>query len=168
VAIPSRGGGRTIGRGTAGRAVGDDRAVIRNVVIHVENEQPLLADLFAMPNASDVGLVCTNVRLMDGKRPVFIDRIESTFFFPYHIIRFLELPQGVAPSSEGQGRRRGSSVRSRGTSAETTPDQGEDEVPGTLLPVAVGADQVIRNGADGDLDIELELDEEFLQRIRDI
>jgi hypothetical protein len=146
--------------------------VIRNVVIHVENEQPLLADLFALPSSSDAGLLCCNVRLMDGKRPVFIDRIESTFFFPYHMVRFLELPQGITPPTDGQTRRHGSSGRGRAaTGAETAEDQGGDEVPGTLLPVAVGADRTAANGngaADGDLDIELELDEEFLQRIRDI
>ncbi|MEI7745485.1 MAG: hypothetical protein WCK58_17245, partial [Chloroflexota bacterium] len=66
--------------------------MIRNVVIHMANEQPLLADLFDLPSPADAGLVCTNVRQIDGKKPIFIDSRESTFFFPYHIIRFLEMP----------------------------------------------------------------------------
>ena len=45
-----------------------------------------------IPKAEDQGLVCTNLRMMDGKRPIFIDRIESVFFFPYLHIRFLEIP----------------------------------------------------------------------------
>ena len=69
--------------------------MIRNVCIHVNNEQPLLADLFDLPVSTDAGLLCTNVRTLDGKRPVFIDTIEATFFFPYHVVRFIEIPVGA-------------------------------------------------------------------------
>ena len=68
--------------------------MIRNVVIHISNEQPLLADLYDTPAPADVSLVCTNVRMLDGKRPIFIDHTESVFVFPYLHIRFLEIPQG--------------------------------------------------------------------------
>jgi len=44
--------------------------VIRDVVLHMNNEQPLLADLFEAPSPGDVGLRCTNLRTMNGKRPV--------------------------------------------------------------------------------------------------
>jgi hypothetical protein len=136
--------------------------VIADVVIHVANEQPLLADLFALPTAADAGLVCTNVRMLDGKRPVFIDHTESTFFFPYHMIRFLELPAGTAPQPEAAGRRNGS-----GRAKAAAGDEGSP-APETLLPVAVAAGQDGSPDAEDDLDIELEIDEEFLQRIRDI
>ena len=43
--------------------------MIRNAIIHVQNEQPLLADLYEMPSALDQGLLCTNLRMLDGKRP---------------------------------------------------------------------------------------------------
>ena len=71
--------------------------VIRNAVLHLNGEQPCLVDLFEMPNASDVGLRCTNLRNMNGKRPVFIDDQHGVFFFPYLHIRFIEIP----PSSSG-------------------------------------------------------------------
>ncbi|MFL5774961.1 MAG: hypothetical protein ACJ76W_01675, partial [Chloroflexota bacterium] len=71
--------------------------MIRNVVVHLSNEQPLLADLFDLPKAGDQGLLCTNLRMMDGRKPIFIDRVESTFFFPYLHIRFLE----ILPSASG-------------------------------------------------------------------
>jgi hypothetical protein len=67
-------------------------AVIRDAVIHMNNEQPLVCDLRAMPEAEDVSLVCTNLRLVDGKKPTFIDRIDSWFAIPMHIIRFIEIP----------------------------------------------------------------------------
>ena len=68
--------------------------MIRNVVIHIANEQPLLADLYEQPAPADVSLVCTNVRMLDGKRPIFIDHTASVFVFPYLHIRFLEIPPG--------------------------------------------------------------------------
>ena len=71
-----------------------------------------------MPAAADVGLVCTNVRMLDGKRPIFIDHVDSTFFFPYLHIRFLEIPAGevqrhMAQAGAGPGRPRHGRPRRR-------------------------------------------------------
>lgn len=76
--------------------------VIQNVVIHISNEQPLLADLYEMPATADVTLVCTNVRMLDGKKPIFVDRSDSIFVFPYLHIRFVEIrptPGSGSPAS---------------------------------------------------------------------
>lgn len=134
--------------------------MIRNVCIHVTNEQPLLADLFGVPASTDAGLLCTNVRTMDGKRPVFIDRVEATFFFPYHVIRFMEIPvgalEGHVSTPPGSGR--------DGASSDVSEDRAA--VPDVLLlPVPVAA--ASGGNGTGD-DRELEIDEGFLQRIRDI
>ena len=83
--------------------MGEDRRVIRNVVIHVSNEQPLLADLYGAPTPGDAGLLCTNVRMLDGKRPIFIDHSDSTFYFPYLHLRFLEIPAGEMQRHIAQG-----------------------------------------------------------------
>ena len=72
-------------------------AVVRDAVLHLHNEQPLLVDLFSLPTAQDACLVCTNVRTMAGKRPLFVDRSDSFFLFPLEHIRFIEVP----PSSAG-------------------------------------------------------------------
>jgi hypothetical protein len=140
--------------------------VIRNVCIHVENEQPLLCDLFDLPTQADAGLVCTNVRMLDGKRPVFIDQTGSTFFFPYHIIRFLEIPEHEMAKHQATPRRApGVHVASSGTQdGDAAPDRADEELRDdeSLLPVAVGAPEP------ADDDVELEIDEGFLQRIRDI
>ena len=74
-------------------------AVIRDAVIHMNSEQPLVCDLRAMPEASDVSLVCTNLRLVDGKKPTFIDRTDSWFAIPLHIIRFIEIPLSAVEAS---------------------------------------------------------------------
>ena len=142
--------------------------MIRNVCIHVENEQPLLCDLFDLPTQADAGLVCTNVRMLDGKRPVFIDQTSSTFFFPYHIIRFLEIPEHemakhkAAPRRAAGGRPAAAGVQDDDA---TYDPGGDEELPESesLLPVAVGAPEPAP-----DDELELEIDEGFLQRIRDI
>ena len=87
-------------RGTGPATIGP---VIRNVCIHLSNEQPLLVDLFDLPTAADAGLLCTNVRSLDGKRPIFIDSITGVFFFPYHVIRFLEIPEGAVDLGRTSG-----------------------------------------------------------------
>ena len=73
--------------------------MIRNARIHINNEQPMMADLFEAPSPGDVGLNCTNLRTMDGKRPIFVDDSASIFFFPYLHIRFVEIPSGAVPGS---------------------------------------------------------------------
>lgn len=70
--------------------------MIRDAVLHLLNEQPLVADLPTMPSPGDLTLICTNLRTLDRKRPVFVDHLESTFVFPYAHIRFIEIP-GESP-----------------------------------------------------------------------
>lgn len=94
-------------------------------VIHPLNDQPLVVDLVAEPLPTDVALVCRNVRTLDGKKPKFVDRRDSTFVFPYPSIRFVEIY---------------SSVEGRSDEAES----GEAAEPE-----------------------ELEIDEDFLRRVRE-
>jgi hypothetical protein len=67
--------------------------VIKNAVIHMNNEQPLLCDLRSLPTAADTCLVCTNLRYLSGAKPTFIDHIDSWFMMPLGIVRFVEIPQ---------------------------------------------------------------------------
>ena len=121
--------------------------MIRDAILHIMNEQPLLADLFEAPAPGDVGLRCTNLRMMNGKRPVFIDDIASIFFFPYLHIRFVEIPPaaisggdpGLAMTADGDG------VRAR------RPGQGAPEPEPEAEP-----------------ETELEIDEDFLRRVREV
>jgi hypothetical protein len=145
--------------------------VIRNVCIHVSNEQPLMCDLYELPSADDAGLVCTNVRSMDGKRPVFVDAIGSTFFFPYHVVRFLEIPaaemakhRASGGAMPGSARRVPAAIVAQEGTAEGNGYEADAEHE-SLLPVPVGAPEP---GPDYDPELELEIDEGFLQRIRDI
>lgn len=115
--------------------------MIRNAVLHINNEQPLLADLFELPAAGDLGLRCTNLRTLNGKRPVFADDSASVFFFPMVHMRFVEIP----PAS-----------------------LADTDLP-MPVPVAVTAEAAEAGEApDADLDGELEIDEDFLRRIREV
>jgi hypothetical protein len=73
--------------------------MLRDVVIHVNNEQPILADLVAEPTSLDNCVVCTNLRTMSGTTPVFVERSDSTFVIPLATIRFIE----IRPASEEDG-----------------------------------------------------------------
>ena len=69
--------------------------MIRDAVIHMQGEQPLVADLPTLPTVGDSCLVCTNLRTLDGKRPTFVDVTGSTFVIPLQHVRFIEiLPDG--------------------------------------------------------------------------
>jgi hypothetical protein len=94
---------------------------MNRAIVHLLNDQPIVVDLIEDPKPGDISLICTNVRTLDGKRPVFIDHVDSTFVFPYVSVRFVEIPSGATPVAEAQA--------------------GEPE--------------------------ELEIDEDFMRRIRD-
>jgi hypothetical protein len=114
--------------------------MIRNAVLHLNNEQPVVVDLFELPQAVDLGVRCTNMRTLDGKRPVFIDDIKAVFFFPYEHVRFVEIPPRALIGTEL-------------------------EVP---VEAAVVAAPVAPTAESIDDDESLEIDEDFLRRIREV
>jgi hypothetical protein len=113
--------------------------VIRNVIVHINNEQPLLADLFEPPSPGDVGLRCTNLRQMNGKRPIFVADIHALFFFPYLHIRFVEIPPGAMSGSDPSGAM-----------------MIDEEYDPSAAPPAPEPEP------------DLEIDEDFLRRIREV
>lgn len=116
--------------------------MIRDAVVHLNNEQPLLADLDAVPQPTDVALVCTNLRTMNGSRPVFVADSQSRFVFPLQFVRFVEIPAASIARPIGDA-----------TDVEHRPAAGS----GSPIPSAE------RIAAEA----EIEIDEDFLRRIRD-
>ena len=113
--------------------------MIRNVVIHFEGELPVVADLRALPGPTDISLLCTNMRTIDGKRPTFIDQTKSWFLIPVSVVRFIEMPSdALEMTAEG-------------------PD---------VRPAASEEDREALPALEASLDVEP--DESLLQRIRDI
>lgn len=115
--------------------------MIYNAVIHINNEQPLIADLYEMPASADLGLRCTNLRTMDGKRPVFVDDQHSFFFFAYEHVRFVEIPPSSLSENADQPLPIGARARGGPAPAETNGTAPEED---------------------------LEIDEDFLRRIREV
>ena len=75
--------------------------VIPNVIIHLNNDLPILADVEALPSGPDRSITCTNVRTIDGKRPAFVHDPKSTFVFPLSVIRLIEARrESLAPSAD--------------------------------------------------------------------
>lgn len=64
--------------------------MIANVIIHLNNDLPILADVEELPSGPDRSITCTNVRTIDGKRPAFVHDPKSTFVFPLSVIRLIE------------------------------------------------------------------------------
>ena len=97
-------------------------------ILHLLNDQPLIVDLLEEPKPTDLTVVCTNVKTVDGKRPVFIDFSTSTFVFPMAMVRFVEIPREADESA-------------RAKSAGPVSEDEESE--------------------------DLEIDEDFLRRVRE-
>jgi hypothetical protein len=104
--------------------------VIR-AILHLLNDQPLAVDLLEEPKPGDMSVLCTNVRSLDGKRPVFIDFSDSTFAFPMASVRFVEVPTGADAAGRAQS--------AAAAAAADSADESED----------------------------LEIDEDFLRRVRE-
>jgi hypothetical protein len=151
--------------------------VIRNAVIHLANEQPLLADLPALPAASDISLICTNLRALNGKRPVFADDAASLFVFPYAHIRFVEVAPaalaaahvdgGTPEGSDAQGSAAGAValIAAAAAASAAQAERSGSSPPGEGRGVSGSDPDAV---PEEDLDTELELDEDFLRRVREI
>jgi hypothetical protein len=76
--------------------------MLSNVVVHINNEQPILVDLVHEPTPSDIALICRNIRAMNGKKPVFVDNVDSTFVIPLAHVRFIEMPRSSIEALESE------------------------------------------------------------------
>ena len=64
------------------------------VLIHVANEDAILADVEELPNPSDQTVRCSNVRRRDGTDVHSVDAQAVSFFFPWHRINLIEVIGG--------------------------------------------------------------------------
>jgi hypothetical protein len=63
----------------------------RDVAVHLQNEQPLLADLVVEPARADTDVICRNPRTMNGKKLDFVDRSIPRSSFPQPTAGFVEV-----------------------------------------------------------------------------
>lgn len=73
--------------------------MIRNVILHLNGELPMKADIESLPTAADAGLLCTNLRTLEGRKPVSTEYLDSVFLLPYNVIRFIEIPRAAIHES---------------------------------------------------------------------
>ena len=64
---------------------------MRNVIVHVTNEDPFVADLQEMPTPADNSVTFFNPRMRDGKPLRYVTHGMSSLIFPWHRISFIEV-----------------------------------------------------------------------------
>lgn len=132
--------------------------MIRNVILHLHGEQPMKADIESLPKSEDAGLLCTNLRTLEGRKPISTEYLDSVFLLPYNVIRFIEIPRAAIHEagldedlpSPAELPAEATAVPD-GTHVLVTPAPGESAIGG-----------VEDDGFDG-----LAPDEELLRRIRE-
>jgi len=70
------------------------------VIIHLLNEDPLLAEMEELPGPTDSYVRVTNPRRRDGKPLPYVDQQATTFLFPWHRITFIEVLAPRRPRGE--------------------------------------------------------------------
>ena len=61
------------------------------VILHIPNEDPLLAEMDDMPKPTDMYLTVSNIRRRDGSRLSNVDIETEKFFYPWSRINFVEV-----------------------------------------------------------------------------
>ena len=135
--------------------------MLRDVVVHILNEQPIVADLVSEPMPSDVVLICRNLRTLNGKKPIFVDRADSTFVLPVAAVRFLEIHRESVEAHQVEMAVAAEAEFAKGALARL--DWHPGAAPDRFDPPAVvslGEASIGRADAD-------ELDDDLLRRIRE-
>jgi len=66
-----------------------------SVLVHLQNEDPVLGDMDSLPGLSDTLIVVKNPRRRDGKDLHYLDANVSTVIWPVSRINFIEvIPSG--------------------------------------------------------------------------
>jgi len=63
------------------------------VVVHILNEDPILADMQDLPEPSASIIIIQNPRLRDGKAVSYLNSATEKVIWPLHRINFLEVLQ---------------------------------------------------------------------------
>jgi hypothetical protein len=136
--------------------------VIRDVVLHMHGDQPMVADIESLPTADDSTLVCTNLRTIEKRKPLSVDHTDSVFIIPLQFIRFIEIPRAaiMAAGLGGPGGRRQPALPAPAAATQAAPPMGYDEHPPSFAEPA-------KAEPEEDPYAELEADEELLRRIRE-
>jgi len=64
------------------------------ILVHIANEEAVLADAEELPSVTDQVVHCSNIRKRDGKDVHYVDSQAVSFYIPWHRINFLEVIGG--------------------------------------------------------------------------
>ncbi len=64
---------------------------MRNVIVHLTNEDPFVADMDELPGPNDTSAAFMNPRSRDGKPLRYITQGMSSLIFAWHRISFIEV-----------------------------------------------------------------------------
>ena len=104
-----------------------------------------------------MAVLCTNLRELNGKRPVFADHIDSVFLFPLIHLRFIEMAAGTIGET--------GEVRHDSAPAPRDDRDGADEHPRLPAGAVVAATPPAPTP---EPESDLDIDEDFLRRVRDV
>jgi hypothetical protein len=133
--------------------------MIRNVILHLHGEMPMKTDIESLPTAADAGLLCTNLRTLEGRKPISTEYLDSVFLLPYNIIRFIEVPR--------------ESIHKAGLDADMPetpvelPAEAETVPEGTTIITPPPGSTASKTASEDEALEHVEPDEELLRRIRD-
>jgi hypothetical protein len=65
--------------------------VPKTVILHILNEDPILADMEDLPDPSAIYISCNNLRKRDGKPVNYLTPGAKTILFPWSRINFIEI-----------------------------------------------------------------------------
>jgi len=74
--------------------------VAYTVILHIPNEDPLLAEMDEMPKPADMYLTVSNIRRRDGSRLSNVDAEAEKFFYPWSRINFVEVLASEAENAK--------------------------------------------------------------------
>jgi len=64
---------------------------VRNVIVHLANEDPFVADMQELPERGDTYVTFYNPRMRDGKQLRYVTQGMSSLIFPWHRVSFIEI-----------------------------------------------------------------------------
>ena len=64
---------------------------MQSIVLHLANEDPVLAEIESLPDPASSYVPCINPRRRDGKPLHYVDAQAVSFMFPWTRITFIEL-----------------------------------------------------------------------------
>jgi hypothetical protein len=64
---------------------------VRNVIVHLSNEDPFVADMEELPARGDTCATFYNPRMRDGKPLRYVTHGMSSIIFPWHRVSFIEV-----------------------------------------------------------------------------